>query len=271
MKRHKPVTPGRRNYVSVDRSNVSKERPEKSLTEYLHNRAGRNSYGRITVRGQGGGHKRLYRKIDFKRNKDNCTARVKRIEYDPNRSANIALLFYADGEKRYIIAPRGLEEGSVVQSGSGCPVRIGNALPLEEIPMGARIHNIELKPGAGGQLCRGAGSGAQLAGKEHGYALLNLPSGQGRWVNIKCRATVGEVGNAEYINRVLGKAGRSRHLNKRPITRGMARNPVDHPLGGGEGRSKGGHPRSPSGRTVQGQKTRKNKRTNQFVVKKIRE
>jgi large subunit ribosomal protein L2 len=271
MKRHRPTTPGQRQYVSVDRSHLSTERPEKSLTEYQDKKAGRNNLGRITVRGQGGGHKRLYRKIDFKRDKDDATARVERLEYDPNRSSYIALLCYADGEKRYIIAPDGLKEGSVIQSGSGSPVRVGNNLPLEEIPQGAFIHNIELKPGKGGQMCRGAGTSAQLAGKENGYALINLPSGQGRWVNLACRATIGRVGNAEHINRSLGKAGRSRHLNKRPITRGMARNPVDHPLGGGEGRSKGGLPRSPSGRTTTGQKTRKNKRTDKFVVKKIRE
>ncbi|MFP4686610.1 MAG: 50S ribosomal protein L2 [bacterium] len=271
MKRHKPTTPGRRQYVSVDRSLLSKKRPEKSLTEFRAKKGGRNNYGRITVRGQGGGHKRLYRRIDFKRDKDNATARVECIEYDPNRSAYIALLVYADGEKRYIIAPRDLNAGMVVQSGSGSPIRIGNNLPLEEIPTGATVHNIELKPGKGGQICRGAGTSARLGAKENGYALINLPSGQGRWVNLKCRATIGSVGNAEHINRSLGKAGRSRHLNKRPITRGMAQNPVDHPLGGGEGRGKGGHPRSPSGRWVVGQKTRKNKRTDRFVVKKIRE
>ncbi len=271
MKKYKPTSPGRRQYDPEDKSDLSKEGPEKQLTEYISGKSGRNNQGKITVRGRGAGNKRLYRKIDFKRDKENISGKVKRIEYDPNRSARIALVVYADGEKRYIIAPDSLKVGDRIESGSGAPVRPGNCLPLEEIPMGAFIHNIELKPGKGGQLCRGAGAAAQLTGKDEGYALINLPSGQGRFVNLKCRATIGQVGNQEHINRVLGKAGQSRYHGRRPITRGMARNPVDHPLGGGEGRIKGGHPQNPTGRVRQGKKTRNNKRTDRFIVKNIRE
>ncbi len=271
MKRYKPTSPGRRHYETTEKKQLSREGPEKSLTEYLAKSAGRNNQGKITVRGQGRGNKRLYRRVDFKRDKDGVPGRVERIEYDPNRSANIALITYADGDKRYILAPEKLSEGDSVQSGPDAPIRPGNALPLEDIPLGAFVHNVETKPGKGGQLCRGAGTTAQLASKDSGMALLHLPSGQGRRVHLQCRATIGEVGNAEHINQTLGKAGQSRYRNRRPKTRGMAKNPVDHPRGGGEGRIKGGHPVSPEGRLTRGQKTRNNKRTDKFVVRNIRD
>lgn len=271
MKKHNPTSPGRRTYQSTDKSDCYRGRPEKSLTEYIPKRAGRNNNGRITVRGQGNGNKRLYRKIDFNRDKDGVSARVVRIEYDPNRSARIALLAYNDGEKRYIIAPEKLSIGDVVESGNDAPIQVGNALPLNEIPIGSFIHNIELNSGHGGQICRSAGTSAQLASKDQGYALVHLPSGQGRRIDLECRATIGEVGNPEHFNEVLGKAGQNRYRNRRPITRGMARNPVDHPRGGGEGRSKSGLPYSPKGTRTQGEKTRNNKRTDKFVIKNIRE
>lgn len=271
MKRYKPTSPGRRTYETTDKSDLSDEDPVPSLTESLSEKGGRNNYGRITVRGQGGGNKNLYRKIDFNRDKDGVPAKVVRFEYDPNRSARIALLQYEDGEKRYILAPRDLEKGDVIQSGPDVSIRPGNALPLKSIPVGTFIHNVELKPEAGGKLCRSAGNSAQLASKDEGYALITLPSDQGRRVTLDCRATVGRVGNVEHINRVRGKAGQSRYLNERPVTRGMARNPVDHPLGGGEGRIKGGHPEAPGGGLTLGEKTRSNKRTDKFIVKNIRE
>ncbi|MFB6355226.1 MAG: 50S ribosomal protein L2 [bacterium] len=271
MKRYSPTSPGQRHYQPVGKEDCSDEGPEKTLTEYLNKNAGRNNDGKITVRGQGSGNKRLYRQIDFKRDKDGVPASVERIEYDPNRSARIALLHYADGEKRYILAPRELEVGDTVQSGPDAPVRPGNALPLEEIPLGAFVHNIEVKPGSGGKLSRSAGTQSQLASKDQGYALIHLPSGQGRKINLQCRASIGQVSNIEHFNRELGKAGQNRYRNRRPITRGMARNPVDHPRGGGEGRIKGGHPYSPNGRITVGQKTRNNKRTDKFVIRDIRE
>lgn len=271
MKRYKPTSPGRRTYETTDKSNLSEEGPEESLTEALPKNGGRNNYGRITARGHGGGNKTKYRKVDFKRDKDGVKATVERLEYDPNRSACIALVQYTDGEKRYILAPRDLEVGDEVQSGPDAPVRPGNALPMENIPMGTFLHNVELKPGAGGSLCRSAGNTAQLASKDEGYALLHLPSGQGRRVNLECRASIGRVGNVEHINRVRGKAGQTRYENRRPVTRGMARNPVDHPLGGGEGRIKGGHPEAPGGGLTLGEQTRSNKRTDKFVVRNIRE
>jgi large subunit ribosomal protein L2 len=271
MKRYKPTSPGRRTYETTDKSDLTDEDPVESLTESLNKTGGRNNTGRITVRGQGGGNKNRYRKIDFKRNKDGVPGTVVRLEYDPNRSARIALVQYEDGEKRYILAPRDLEVDDTVQSGHEAPIRPGNALPLEEIPVGSFIHNVELNPGAGGKLCRSAGNFAQLASKDEGYALIDLPSDQGRRVTLSCRATIGRVGNVEHINRVRGKAGQSRYENKRPITRGMARNPVDHPLGGGEGRIKGGHPQAPGGGLTLGEKTRANKRTDKFVVRNIRE
>jgi large subunit ribosomal protein L2 len=271
MKRYNPTSPGRRTYQSTDKSDLHDGDPEKSLTEYIKNNAGRNNNGRLTIRGQGSGNKRLYRKIDFKRDKDGVPATVSRIEYDPNRSARIALLSYNDGEKRYILCPSELEVGDTVESGPDAPIRVGNALPLEDIPLGAFVHNIEVEAGSGGQLCRSAGTSGQVAGKDEGYALIHLPSGQGRHVSLECRATIGRVGNKEHFNEVLGKAGQSRYRNRRPITRGMATNPVDHPRGGGEGRSKSGLPYSPKGTRTQGEKTRNNKRTDKFVVKDIRE
>jgi large subunit ribosomal protein L2 len=271
MKRYKPTSPGRRTYETTEKENLSDEDPIESLTEGQKTGGGRNNTGRITVRGQGGGNKNKYRKIDFKRDKDNVPATVVRFEYDPNRSARIALLQYEDGEKRYILAPRDLEEGEVIKSGSDVSIRPGNALPLGDIPVGTFIHNVELNPGAGGKLCRSAGISAQLASKDEGYALIELPSDQGRRVSLECRATIGRLGNVEHINRVRGKAGQSRYENERPVTRGMARNPVDHPLGGGEGRIKGGHPEAPGGGLTLGEKTRSNKRTDKFVVRNIRE
>lgn len=271
MKRYKPTSPGRRTYETTDKDELTDEDPVDSLTKGLNKGGGRNNAGRITVRGQGGGNKRRYREIDFKRDKDDVPAKVVQFEYDPNRSARIALLHYEDGEKRYILAPRDLEEGDIVQSGSDIPIRPGNCLPLNSIPVGTFIHNVELKPGAGGKLCRSAGISAQLASKDEGYALIDLPSDQGRRVSLECRATIGRIGNVEHINRVRGKAGQSRYENKRPVTRGMARNPVDHPLGGGEGRIKGGHPEAPGGGLTLGEKTRSNKRTDKFVVRNIRE
>jgi len=271
MKRYRPTTPGRRQYEITDRRELSDEAPEKSLLEARPGKGGRNNNGRICARGQGGGHKRRYRRIDFRRDKDGVTARVRRIEYDPNRSAHIALLVYEDGEKRYILAPRELEVGRTVESGPEAAIRPGNALPLREIPVGSFVHNVELNPGKGAQICRSAGARAQLVSKDRGYALIHLPSGQGRRVRLDCRATLGQVSNVDHVNEVSGKAGRSRHRGKRPITRGMARNPVDHPLGGGEGRVKGGHPQAPKGGLTLGEKTRSNKRTDPFVVRDIRE
>jgi large subunit ribosomal protein L2 len=271
MKRYKPTSPGRRTYETTDKSNLTDEEPVDSLTEDLKKTGGRNNTGRITARGHGGGNKNNYRIIDFERDKDGIPAEVVRFEYDPNRSARIALLQYRDGEKRYILAPKDLEEGDVVESGAEASVRPGNALPLDAMPVGTFIHNVELNPGAGGSLCRSAGTAAQLASKDEGYALIDLPSDQGRRVSLECRASVGRLGNVEHINRVRGKAGRTRYENRRPVTRGMARNPVDHPLGGGEGRIKGGHPQAPGGGLTLGEKTRSNKRTDKFVVKNIRE
>jgi large subunit ribosomal protein L2 len=271
MKRYKPTSPGRRTYETTEKDNLTDEDPVESLTEGLKTSGGRNNTGRITARGKGGGNKNKYRNIDFKRDKDGVPSKVVRFEYDPNRSARIALLQYEDGEKRYILAPRDLEIGEVLESGPDASIRPGNTLPLENIPVGTFIHNVELKPGAGGSLCRSAGISAQLASKDEGYGLIELPSDQGRRVLLECRATIGRIGNVEHINRVRGKAGQSRYENERPVTRGMARNPVDHPLGGGEGRIKGGHPEAPGGGLTLGEKTRSNKRTDKFVVSNIRE
>ncbi len=271
MRTYKPTSPGRRHYEPVDKRDLYQGPPEKSLSKYIKDQAGRDSSGNISVRGRGGRNRRLYRTIDFRREKDGVPATVKRIEYDPNRSANIALLHYHDGEKRYILSPRKLEVGDVVESGPDAPVRVGNCKSLESIPLGAFVHNVELRPGAGGQFCRGAGTSGQVAGKDNDRALIRLPSGQARWVRQECRATIGQVGNIEHFNQELGKAGQSRYRGRRPITRGMARNPVDHPHGGGEGRHKGGHPSNPTGRRTLGEKTRNNKRTDRFVVREIRE
>jgi large subunit ribosomal protein L2 len=248
---------------------ITKTRPEKSLTVRLKKHAGRNNQGKITTRHRGGGAKRAYRIIDFKRNKPNVPARVAAIEYDPNRSARIALLHYLDGEKRYIIAPLGLKVGDQVMSGPEADIKVGNALPLKNIPTGTTIHNVELERGRGGQLARGAGVGAQLMAKEGDYALLRLPSGEQRRVHIMCMATVGQVGNVDHENVSIGKAGRSRHMGRRPSVRGSVMNPRDHPHGGGEGRAPiGGQPQTPWGKPAMGYKTRRNKRTDQFIVRR---
>ncbi|MBF0157969.1 MAG: 50S ribosomal protein L2 [Magnetococcales bacterium] len=261
LKTYKPTSAGKRQQISVDYSNLSREGPEKSLVTPLHSMGGRNNEGRITVRHQGGGHHRSYRIIDFRRDKMNIPAKVERIEYDPNRTAFIALLFYADGEKRYILAPQRLNPGDRVISGrtvEEVDVKPGNALPLRALPIGTIVHNIEIKPQKGGQMARSAGAYAQLMGKEGKYAQLKLPSGEMRMVLLDCMATVGLVSNAEHSNIKLGKAGRSRWLGRRPTVRGVAMNPVDHPHGGGEGRTSGGrHPVSPWGVPTKGKKTRK--------------
>ena len=248
---------------------ITADKPEKSLTERLMKKGGRNQQGRLTVRHQGGGHKRLYRVIDFKRTKDGIPARVATIEYDPNRSARIALLNYADGEKRYILAPNGLKVGDMVESGEQADIKVGNALPLKNIPVGTMVHNVELKIGKGAQLVRSAGSSAQLMAKEGNYALLRLPSGELRRVHVNCRATIGEVGNLEHENITLGKAGRSRWLGVRPENRGVAMNPNDHPHGGGEGRSPVGrkHPVTKWGKCAMGAKTRRKKASDKLIVR----
>ena len=270
MKLYKPTTPGRRGMSVIDYSVLSKVEPEKSLLAPLNKKAGRNSYGRITVRHRGGGNRRKYRIIDFKRNKFGIAAKVAHIEYDPNRTARIALLHYVDGEKRYIIAPVGLKQGDVVLAGEGADIKPGNAMQMSRIPVGTVIHNVELYPGKGGQLCRAAGTYAQLVAKEGKYALLRLPSGEVRKVLASCVATVGQVGNIQHENISLGKAGRNRWLGRRPQVRGVAMNPIDHPLGGGEGRSSGGrHPVSPWGMPAKGFKTRdKNKASSRLIIKR---
>jgi len=269
VKKFKPYTPSRRFMTVSDFSEITKKEPEKSLVVPLKKTAGRNNYGRITVRHRGGGHKRLYRIIDFKRNKFGVPAKVASIEYDPNRSARIALLHYFDGEKRYIIAPDGIKVGDIVQSGPGSEIKVGNALPLREIPEGIEIHNIELIPGKGGQLVRSAGTSAVILAKEGKYAHVQLPSGEVRLIHLNCMATIGKVSNVDHENVVLGKAGRTRWLGRRPRVRGIVMNPVDHPLGGGEGRSKSGrHPCSPWG-LVDGKKTRKKRKpSSRFIVRR---
>lgn len=248
---------------------VTKTKPEKSLIEPLRRKAGRNNQGRLTVRHQGGGAKRFYRKVDFKRDKFGVVARVEAIEYDPNRSANIALLFYKDGEKRYMLAPLGLKVGDEVQSGAGSPIRVGNALPLSDIPLGTQIHNIEIYPGRGGQMVRSAGVSAQLMAKQEDYAQIRMPSGEVRLVRLECLATLGQVGNTDHENVRIGKAGRSRHMGKRPTVRGSVMNPRDHPHGGGEGRAPiGGQPKTPWGKPAQGYRTRNNKKTDKFIVRR---
>ncbi|MDR2500934.1 MAG: 50S ribosomal protein L2 [Treponema sp.] len=268
IKTYKPITPGMRQWISLDFSDLSKKtKPEKSLTAGRSERAGRDSQGRISVRHKGGGHKRRYRTIDFKRDKIGVPGKVATLEYDPNRSSHIALIKYADGEKRYIIAPKGLAVGSVVMSGPNAPIETGNALPLENIPLGFTVHNIELTLGRGGQMARSAGSGALIAAKEGDYVTLKLPSGEMRMVFKKCRATIGTVGNEDHMNIQFGKAGRKRWLGVRPTVRGMAMNPVDHPHGGGEGKNKGMHPVSPWGQPTKGYKTRnKHKPSSRFIV-----
>ncbi|TDX49285.1 50S ribosomal protein L2 [Orenia marismortui] len=268
IKKFKPTTPSRR-YMTVESfDEITTNQPEKSLLKPLKKTGGRNSNGRITVRHRGGGHKRMYRVIDFKRDKDGIPAKVATIEYDPNRSARIALLHYVDGEKRYIIAPRGLQVGDEIISGPEADIKTGNALPLESIPVGTIIHNVELKPGKGAQLVRSAGSEAQLMAKEGKYANIQLPSGEMRLVSIKCRATIGQVGNVEHENITIGKAGRNRWLGRRPSVRGTAMNPHDHPHGGGEGKKAAGrHPVTPWGQPTIGKKTRKKKASDKMVVR----
>ena len=267
LKKYKPTSPGRR-FMSVSSfEEVTKTKPEKSLTEPLTKKGGRNNKGRITTRHQGGGHKRRYRVIDFKRVKDGVPAKVAAIEYDPNRSARIALLHYADGAKAYILAPARLRVGAVVESGPTADIKPGNALPLTNIPTGTMVHNVELRPGKGGQLARSAGAGVQVVAKEGAYVTLRMPSSEVRFVNAECFATVGQVGNLEHENESIGKAGRNRWLGWKPHNRGVAMNPVDHPLGGGEGKTSGGrHPVTPWGVPTKGYKTRNNKRTNRFIV-----
>ncbi|WP_069805721.1 50S ribosomal protein L2 [Thermogemmatispora onikobensis] len=269
VKQYKPTTPGRRGMTVSTFEEITKTEPEKSLIKPLKKHAGRNNQGRITTRHRGGGAKRAYRVIDFKRNKLGVPAKVAAIEYDPNRSARIALLHYVDGEKRYIIAPLGLKVGDHVMAGPEADIRPGNALPLKNIPVGTTIHNIELVPGRGGQLVRSAGVGAQLMAKEGEYALIRLPSGELRYVHSRCMATIGQVGNPDHENITIGKAGRSRHLGRRPAVRGAAMNPCDHPHGGGEGRApRGGQPQTPWGKPALGVKTRRNKRTDRFIVRR---
>ena len=271
VKSFKPYSPGRRFMTVSSFSEITTDKPERSLLERLNKKAGRNNQGRLTVRHQGGGHKRLYRVIDFKRNKDGVPAKVASIEYDPNRSARIALLNYVDGEKRYILAPNGLKVGDMILSGPEADIKVGNSLPLKNIPVGTLIHNIELKIGKGGQMVRSAGAAAQLMAKEGSHALLRLPSGELRKVHINCKATVGQVGNLEHENITIGKAGRSRWLGIRPANRGVVMNPVDHPHGGGEGRSPVGrkHPVTPWGKHAMGAKTRKKKKaSNSLIVKR---
>ena len=270
IKVYKAITNGRRNMTSLDFAEITTNKPEKSLLAPLPKKAGRNNQGKITVRHHGGGHKKQYRIIDFKRNKDNVPAKVAPIEYDPNRSANIALLHYVDGEKRYIIAPKELQVGQILVSGEGADIKVGNALPLANIPVGTLIHNIELKPGKGGQLVRSAGASAQVLGKEGKYVLVRLKSGEVRMILATCRATIGEVGNEQHGLVNIGKAGRTRWLGKRPTVRGSVMNPNDHPHGGGEGRTSIGRksPMSPWGKPTLGKKTRSKKaRSNKFIVR----
>lgn len=272
IKSYKPTSAGRRFYTSIDFKEVSKKEPEKSLVVSLKKSAGRNNQGKITVRHRGGGNRVKYRIIDFKRNKDNIPAKVVSIEYDPNRSSFIALLNYADGEKRYILAPRGLNVGDTVMSGENVEIKVGNCLKLKDIPVGTVIHNIEVHPGKGGQLVRSAGNEARLVAKEGKYATIKLPSGEVRMVLLECRATIGQVGNTDHQNVSLGKAGRKRHMGIRPTVRGSAMNPVDHPHGGGEGKSPVGRsaPLTPWGKKAMGVKTRKNKKhSDRLIIKRI--
>ncbi|MAI20083.1 MAG: 50S ribosomal protein L2 [Kiritimatiellaceae bacterium] len=270
LKSHKPTTPSRRHMVLSDFSEITKSSPERSLLKGQKSKAGRNSAGRISVRHRGGGHKRRYRMIDFKRDKFGVPAKVAAIEYDPNRSARIALLHYADGEKRYIIAPMDLEVGAMLNSGPDAEPSLGNALPLSKIPVGMAVHNIELVAGRGGQLVRSAGASAVLMSQTEEFANVKMPSGEIRLIRTDCMATIGRVGNVEHSNIVMGKAGRKRWLGIRPTVRGVAMNPVDHPMGGGEGRtSGGGHPKSPWGLLSKGKRTRnKHKQTNQYIVER---
>ncbi|MGD1989774.1 MAG: 50S ribosomal protein L2 [Pseudomonadales bacterium] len=267
----KPTSPGRRFVVKVVTPELHKGAPHKPLLEKQSSTGGRNNAGRVSTRHRGGGHKHHYRLIDFKRNKDGVPGVVERLEYDPNRSAHIALIKYADGERRYILAPRGVSAGAPIQSGTDAPIKPGNAMPLRSVPVGTMVHNIELKPGKGGQIARSAGAGVQLVAREGSYATLRLRSGEMRRVLVECRATIGEVGNSEHSLRSYGKAGATRWRGVRPTVRGVAMNPVDHPHGGGEGRTSGGrHPVSPWGMPTKGHKTRSNKRTDKMIVRRRR-
>ncbi|MCL4205119.1 MAG: 50S ribosomal protein L2 [Pirellulaceae bacterium] len=273
IRQYKPTSPGRRDASVSDFADLTPgAKPEKSLLRPLKKKGGRNNQGKITARHRGGGHKRRYRIIDFRRDKDGVPAKVDSIQYDPNRSARIALLYYADGEKRYILAPDGLKEGDRIENGADAPPTVGNCLPLKKIPLGADIHNIELLPGQGGAMCRSAGTGATLVAREGNWAQITLPSGEIRRVPSNCRATIGKVGNADHMNIALGKAGRKRWMGRRPHVRGTAMNPIDHPHGGGEGRTKGGrHPVSPTGKPAKGGATRKRRKpSNSAIVRRRR-
>ena len=269
VKKYKPTSAGKRFMTTIDFSELSKVEPERALIEVRKKHSGRNNNGHITVRHKGGGTRRQYRIIDFKRTKDAIPAKVATVEYDPNRSARIALVSYRDGEKRYILAPLGLKVGDVVVSGPAADIKTGNCLPIKNIPVGSVIHNIELRPGQGGKLVRSAGGSAQLMAKEDDYAQVRMPSGEVRRIQVVCRATIGQLGNVEHENEVIGKAGRQRHKGKRPSVRGIAMNPVDHPHGGGEARSTSGRPpTTPWGQMTMGKKTRRNKRTQNMIVRK---
>jgi len=268
IKTFKPVTPSLRGTILSDRSEITKQKPEKSLTEAKKSTGGRNSQGRITARHRGGGHKRRYRIIDFRRSRDDADASVLAIEYDPNRSSRIALIEYPDGEKRYIIAPNGLSVGNNVASGENVEIKVGNCMPIDNIPPGVTIHNIELQPGKGGQIVRSAGASAEIMAKEGKYAHIKLPSGEIRLILRKCRATIGQVGHLEHEKTSYGKAGRMRWLGRRPRVRAVAMNPVDHPMGGGEGKSSGGrHPCSRSGQLAKGLKTRRKNKSTKYIVR----
>ena len=269
LKKYNPTTPSQRGLVRVDKSDLWKGKPFKSLTKGLTKSGGRNNLGRITSRHRGGGHKRIYRIVDFKRSKLNCSATIERIEYDPNRSVYIALIKYDDGVYSYILAPAKMKAGDKVMSGPDADIKAGNCLPLENIPVGAIVNNVEMKPGKGGQLARSAGTSVSLVGKDSGYAQIKLASGEVRLVPLECMATIGTLSNADRKNTIIGKAGRSRWLGKRPHVRGVAMNPVDHPHGGGEGKTSGGrHPVSPWGKPTKGKKTRKSKLTNKFIIRR---
>jgi len=270
IKQYRPTSPGRRRGNVLDYLEITRTAPEKSLLLPVRRTGGRNNHGHLTRRHRGGGNKRMYRILDFKRDKDGVPARVASVEYDPNRSANVALLHYKDGEKRYIVAPLGLSVGQTLTSGPGSEPLVGNTLALSEVPVGLEIHNIELSPGRGGQICRSAGSVAQLTAREGEYAIVSLSSGELRKIHVRCRATIGRIGNTDHQNVSLGKAGRKRHMGHRPSVRGTAQNPVDHPMGGGEGRTAGGrHPCSPSGVLAKGGKTRRpNHPTNKFILRR---
>ncbi len=269
IKRYKPTSPGRRGMSVVSNADITAQKPHKPLLRPLKSKAGRNNQGRITTRHRGGGHKRMYRVIDFKRNKDGIAATVATIEYDPNRSSRICLIEYEDGEKRYIIAPNGLKVGDRLMNGPDAEIRVGNCLPLRNMPLGSTVHNIELYPGRGGQLVRSAGNSAQLVAREGNYATLRLPSGEMRLIPVAARATLGQVGNPDHQNQNLGKAGRARHMGRRPSVRGSVMNPNDHPHGGGEGRAPiGGQPKTVYGKPAMGVRTRNNKQTDKFIIRR---